>query len=230
MGSSCYCLSLGFVVVRRSFSGGNQEEGPACLYSYLISSLLPKSISSQLLHCVTSLPFGSVWEWEAWRQKEGEKKEKPTRIPAKCLPLPLALCAQGKQSQLSATCLSWWDSAPAGALCCPGTDPSPDGHVPFVTTAEHTSGGVSPVALGLNWSLGQEWDGAGSQSRGVGVCDSSGAGQGAEVGGVTAGTLVGRVQELGMGRMWSCWGQVGSYRILHMEMLVGSPRCPQCWL
>lgn len=71
LGSSCYCLSSGFVVVKRSFSsGGNQEEGPACLYSYLISSLLPKSISSHLLHCVTSLPFGSVWEWEAWRQKE----------------------------------------------------------------------------------------------------------------------------------------------------------------
>lgn len=27
--------------------------------------------------------------------------------------------------------------------------------------------------------------------------------------------LSGRVQELGMGRMWHCWGQVGSYRILH---------------
>lgn len=78
LGSSCYCLSLGFVVVKRSFSsGGNQEEGPACLYSYLISSLLPKSISSQLLHCVTSLPFGSVWEWEAWRQKEGKKEKNP---------------------------------------------------------------------------------------------------------------------------------------------------------
>lgn len=63
LGSSCYCLSLGFVVVKRSLSsGGNQEEGPACLYSYLISSLLPRSISSHLLHCVTSLPFGSVWE------------------------------------------------------------------------------------------------------------------------------------------------------------------------
>lgn len=47
---------------------------------------------------------------------------------------------------------------------------------------------------------------------------------------MTADTLVGRVQELGMGRMWSCWGQVGSYRILHLEMLVGSPQCPQCWL
>lgn len=112
LGSSCYCLSLGFVVVKRSFcSGGNQEEGPACLYSYLISSLLPKSISSQLLHCVTSLPFGSVWEREAWRQKEGKKRDKPTRIPAKCLPLPLALCAQGKQSQLCATCL-----CPGGTL------------------------------------------------------------------------------------------------------------------
>lgn len=43
-----------------------------------------------------------------------------------------------------------------------------------------------------------------------------GVGQVAEVGGVTAGTLVGRVQELGVGRMWHCWGQVGSYRILHM--------------
>lgn len=70
LGSSCYCLNLGFVVVQRSFSsGGNQEEGPACLYSDLISRLLPKSISSHLLHCVTSLPFGSVWEWEAWRRK-----------------------------------------------------------------------------------------------------------------------------------------------------------------
>lgn len=36
------------------------------------------------------------------------------------------------------------------------------------------------------------------------------------MGGLTAGTLVGRVQELGMGRMWHCWGQVGSYRILHV--------------
>lgn len=86
-GSSCYCLSLGFVVVKRSFSSsGNQEEGPACLYSYLISSLLPKSISSQLLHCVTSLPFGSVWEWEAWRQKEGEKKRKTHQNSSKVPP------------------------------------------------------------------------------------------------------------------------------------------------
>lgn len=112
LGSSCYCLNLGFVVVKRSFSsGGNQEEGPACLYSCLISSLLPKSISSHLLHCVTSLPFGSVWEWEAWRQKEEKQRKKPTRIPAKCLPLPLTLCAQGKQSQLCASSVPWscWD-------------------------------------------------------------------------------------------------------------------------
>lgn len=33
---------------------------------------------------------------------------------------------------------------------------------------------------------------------------------------MTAATIVGRVQELGMGRMWHCWGQVGSYRILHV--------------
>lgn len=78
LGSSCSCLSLGFVVVQRSFcSGGNLEEGAACLYSFLISSLLPKSISSQLLHYVTSLPSGSVWEWEAWRQKEGKEKNPP---------------------------------------------------------------------------------------------------------------------------------------------------------
>lgn len=76
LGSSCYCFNLGFVVVKRSFSpGGNQEE--ACLYSCLISSLLPKSISSHLLHCVTSLPFGSVWEWEAWRQKKKKREKNP---------------------------------------------------------------------------------------------------------------------------------------------------------
>lgn len=38
----------------------------------------------------------------------------------------------------------------------------------------------------------------------------------AEVGGVAAGTLVGRVEELGRGRMCRCWGQVGSYRISHV--------------
>lgn len=149
LGSSCYCLSLGFVVVKRSFSsGGHQEEGPACLYSYLISSLLPKSISSHLLHCVTSLPFGSVREWEAWRQKEGKKRKKLTRIPAKCLPLPLTLCAQGKQSQLSATCLCPGGTLLLLGLCTVlGMGPSLDGHVPLCHTRceqfhEHTSGGV----------------------------------------------------------------------------------------
>lgn len=158
LGFSCYCPSLDFVVVKRSFSsGGNQEEGPACLYSYLIFSLLLKSISFHLLHCVTSLPFGSVWEWEAWRQKEEKKKRnKPTRIPAKCLPLPLTHCAQGKQSQLCATCL-----CPGGTLLLPGlctvlgTGPSLDGHTRCEPLHEHTSvRGVSPVALGLNWSTG----------------------------------------------------------------------------
>lgn len=76
LGSSCYCLSLGFVVVKRSFcSGGNQEKGPACLYSYLISSLLPKSISSQLLHCVTPLPLGVFGNGKLGGKKKEEQKE-----------------------------------------------------------------------------------------------------------------------------------------------------------
>lgn len=169
LGSSCYCLNLGFVVVKRSFSsGGNQEEGTDSLYSYLISSLLPKSISSHLLHCVTSLPFGSVWEWEAWRQKEEKKRKKLTRIPSKCLPLPLTFCAQRKQSELSATCLCPGGTLPLLGLCTVlGTGPSLDGHVhlchmwcePFY---EHTSGGVSSCSSGAGTA------GADSRSRGVG--------------------------------------------------------------
>lgn len=181
MGSSCYCLNLSFVVKRSFSSVGNWEEGPACLYSYLISSLLPKSILSHLLHCVTSLPFGSVWEWEAWRQKEGKKKRKKTmRIPAKCLPLPLALCAQGKQSQLSATCL-----CPDGTLlllgfCAVlGQLPPWMGTSPFVTTAgatpEHTSGGVSCGTGAELVSWGRTGTELTARAGVSGVCDSSGS-------------------------------------------------------
>lgn len=46
---------------------------------------------------------------------------------------------------------------------------------------------------------------------------------------MTAGTLVGRVQELGVGRRWSCWGQVGSYGILHVEMGALSAGCRVGW-
>lgn len=107
LGSSCYCLNLGFVVVERSFSGGNQEEGPACLYSCLISNLLPKSISSHLLHCVTSLPFGSVWEWEAWRQKEGKKRKKPHHNSSQVPPSATdTLCSRNTEPALCQLCAS----------------------------------------------------------------------------------------------------------------------------
>lgn len=44
----------------------------------------------------------------------------------------------------------------------------------------------------------------------------TGVGHGGRGGRCDSRYLSGRIQELGMGRMWRCWGQVGSYRILHV--------------
>lgn len=189
LGSSCYCLNLGFVVVKRSFSGGNQEEGTPCLHSYLISSLLPKSISSHLLHCVTSLPFGSVWEWEAWRQKEGKRKKTNHQNSSKVPPSATGtLCSRKTEPALP----------PASVLVghCPGAGPLSLCHTRVALQSTQRRRGLS-VSCGPGAATG-----GAAAVGGVGVCqqweqDLGGdtVAQGSVT--VTAGTLVGRVQDLG---------------------------------
>lgn len=164
LGSSCYCLNLGFVVVQRSFSGGDQEEGTPCLHSCLISSLLPKSISSHLLHCVTSLPFGSAWEWEAWRQKEGKKKKRKTHQNSSKVP-PSAtgtLCSRRTEPALPPA------SVQVGP--CPGRAGPCVTHVWHCRAHEERSLGqrwAGAAALGCG-GVCQRWGGTG----GTGECDS----------------------------------------------------------
>lgn len=136
LGSSCYCLSSGSVVVKRSFSsGGNQEEGPACLYSYLISSLLPKSISSHLLHCVTSfwecLGMGSL---EAKRSGKKKKKKIPPEFQQSASLCHWHSVLQDNRAS-SATCLCPGGTPLLPGLCAVlGTGPSLDGPVPVSHT------------------------------------------------------------------------------------------------
>lgn len=74
---------------------------------------------------------------------------------------------------------------------------------------QSTRVGSLSCGTGAELVTGQEWDGLAARA-GVQGCVTAAGQDGAQVGGVTAGTLGGRVQELGMGRTWSCWGQVGT--------------------
>lgn len=157
---------------------GRKVQPPLLLFnfqSFAKKHPLPPPALCHLTSLWECLGMGSL---EAKRR--GKKRKKPIRIPAKCLPLPLALCAQGKQSQLSATCLCPDGTLLLLGLCAVlGQLPPWMGTSPFVTTAgatpEHTSGGVSCGTGAELVSWGRTGTELTARAGVSGVCDSSGS-------------------------------------------------------